>query len=72
MLKTYTACRCKKCNREFVILSEDLSSMNIDNTLTCPYCRSPKIHIEKATDSLKECMNERVYKRVNGALKEIK
>lgn len=36
--------------------------------LVCPYCCSKRIDKEKAADSLKECMSERSYKRVRGAL----
>lgn len=72
MLKNYTGLKCKKCKKEFILISEELNKMNIDNELTCPYCRSPKVHIENATDSLKDCMKERSYRRVKGALKEVK
>lgn len=65
----YTTCQCKKCNKEFVLLSKDIRNMNIDDELVCPYCRSIKVHIEK-TD-LRECMRARAYRRVKSALKEI-
>lgn len=60
-------CRCRK---EFILITECIE----DNKgyLVCPYCSSRRITKEGKYNSLKECMNHSVYKRVNGSLKQIK
>lgn len=68
-MKEYTSYKCKTCKREFVLLTEDLLNTKIKGGfIACPYCSKKKIEKMKETDSLKECMSARSYKRVNGAL----
>lgn len=61
MLKIYTAYECKKCSKEFVLLTEELQ--NFKGYLICPYCSNIKVRKEKITDDLRECMEERSYHR---------
>lgn len=64
----YISYRCSKCKGEFVLLKEQIDLFK--GELTCPFCQTTKIRKQKVADNLKECMGERVYKRVNGALRE--
>ncbi|NFC29221.1 hypothetical protein EXM98_04750 [Clostridium botulinum] len=68
MLSIYTSYVCCSCRNEFVLLSEELE--NTKGYLVCPYCSSRKIKKENVADNLKECMNERSYIRINGALRQ--
>ncbi|NFC86267.1 hypothetical protein EXN13_00845 [Clostridium botulinum] len=68
MLSIYSSFLCKSCKNEFVLLSEELE--NTKGYLVCPYCSSRKIKKENVADNLKECMNERSYIRINGALRQ--
>jgi DNA-directed RNA polymerase subunit RPC12/RpoP len=70
MLSIYTSYKCRTCKKEFVLLSEDVDKMAKDRYLACPFCNSKRVEKEKATDSLKECMQERSYKRVGGAIRQ--
>lgn len=70
MLSNYTSYKCRSCKLEFVLLSEDIQKMGKGRYLACPYCNSQRIDKEKTSDNLKECMRERSYKRVNGALRQ--
>ena len=71
MLSIYSAFRCRTCKKEFVILSEDVDSMGKDRYLACPYCSSRRLSKQRMTDSLRECMKERSYKRnMHGALEQ--
>lgn len=59
-------CRCKK---EFILITEYIDD---NHFISCPYCGSRKIRREGKYDSLKECMNNHdIYKRINGALRQI-
>lgn len=68
MLSVYSSFICKSCRNEFILLSEELE--NLRGYLVCPYCSSRRIKKENATDNLKECMQERTYKRIKGALRQ--
>lgn len=70
MLNLYTSYRCRTCKLEFIALTEDIDKMAKDRYLACPYCSSKRLDKESAADSLKECMKERSYRRVNGALRQ--
>lgn len=69
VLSMYTSYICCICKKEFVLLSEDVE--NIKGYLVCPYCSSRKIKKQKITDNLKECMQEKAYKRINGAIRQL-
>ena len=68
MLSIYSSYRCSSCSREFVLLTEEVERK--EGYLVCPFCSSKKIKKENVADSLKECMQERSYKRVKGALRQ--
>ena len=68
MLSIYTSYVCCSCRKEFVLLSQELESLK--GYLVCPYCSIRKIKKQKIADNLKECMQERSYIRVNGALRQ--
>lgn len=68
MLSPYTAYICNKCKKEFVLLTEEVESNR--GYLVCPYCSSKHIKKQKIGDSLKECMKERAYVRVKGAIRQ--
>ncbi len=69
MLSVYTSYICCSCKKEFVLLSEDIEMFR--GYLVCPYCSSRKIKKQRITDSLKECMQEKAYKRVHGAIRQV-
>lgn len=73
MLNMYTSYKCRTCKLEFILLSEDVDKMIKGRYLACPYCNSKRVDKENATDSLKECMKERSYRRgKGGVIKQIK
>ena len=51
-------------------MSEDIQKMDKGRYLACSYCNSQRVNKEKTSDDLKECMRERSYKRVNGAIRQ--
>lgn len=69
--KFYKSYRCDKCNREFVLLTADADNhIKSGKYIACPYCNSRRVRKEKVGDTLKECMKERSYARVKGAIRE--
>lgn len=69
MLSIYTSYSCSKCSKEFVLLSEDVESLK--GYLVCPYCSSRNIRKQGIADNLKECMQEKAYKRVHGSIRQV-
>lgn len=71
MLEIYSSYRCKTCKHEFVLLSEqEQEQLKNNRYLVCPYCSSQKVIKQNKSDSLKECMNSRSYKREKGAIRQ--
>jgi len=48
------------------LLTEEIESNK--GYLACPYCGNRNVKKQRIADSLKECMQERSYKRKNGAI----
>lgn len=72
MLSMYTSYVCTGCKRQLVLITEELESMSKDKYLACPYCGCRHIKKQSANDSLKECMNESSYRRVHGAVRQVR
>lgn len=72
MLNIYTVYKCRTCNKEFILLTEDVDSMPKDRYLSCPYCNSKRLSKGKSTNDLNECMKEHCYRRVGRALRQIR
>ena len=73
MEKLYTSYKCIGDNKEFVLMTEDVTRvLSQGKYIACPYCGCRKVRKLKETDSFKECMESRTYKRVRGAIQEIK
>lgn len=73
MLNIYTSHKCRTCKKEFVLLTEDVEEqIKLNRYLVCPYCSSHRVGKGKATDSIKECMKERSYKKIHGALRQVR
>lgn len=70
MLSMYTSYKCRTCCLEFVLLSEDIRKMAKDRYLVCPYCNSKRVKTDKISDSLKDCMSEHSYRRINGRVQQ--
>lgn len=72
MLNIYTSYECRICRKEFVLLTEDTERLPVNRYITCPYCNSRHIRKQRATDNLRECMQERSYRRVHGSIRQVK
>ena len=68
----YQSYSCNKCKREMILLVDQVESAKQQGKyLSCAYCGTKKITKQKETDDLRECMKERRYKRVKGALRQV-
>ena len=56
--------------RDFILPTEEVDTMPPGGYIACPYCNSKRISKEGIADSLKECMKERSYRRIKGAIRQ--
>lgn len=72
-MKDYIVYKCLNCGCIF-ILPIDHVKYNEDkgNYITCPFRGHKNIVIAGEYDGLKECMDNHVYKRDKGSIKQIK
>lgn len=72
MKSIYTNYKCKKCKNEMILITDEIEKIIADGRyLSCAYCGSKRIIKESEIDDLRECMKERRYKRVKGALRQV-
>lgn len=71
-MKEYIVYKCKICNKHTILLGEEVNhSENESKYITCGHDgRHKRLIVTGAYDSLKECMNERSYRRDRGSLKQ--
>lgn len=68
----YTSYERRKCRKEIILLTEEVqATLRQGKYLSCPHCGCRNLKEENITDSLKECMKARSYKRNrHGALEQ--
>ncbi len=73
MKDIYKCYVCKKCNKETVLISEEVEdTIKRGKYLSCSHCGSRNIKEQKSTNNLKECMDHATYKRKNGAIRQVR
>ncbi len=73
MDKYYSNYKCVRCGRETILITGEVKSTErYGNYIACPHCGSKHLIKTKETDSIKECMEHSTYKRINGAIKQIR
>lgn len=71
MQEIYTSYQCKRCKKEFVLVTDDLEAHKHNGKyVVCPYCSNKELKKENRSDSLKEIMKTRSYKRIHGAIQQ--
>jgi len=67
----YKSFKCKKCEGEFVLVADDVLGMEGGRYLSCPYCSSKHIVVDKVGNSIRDCMSsEHSYVRHKGAMRQ--
>lgn len=68
-MKEYISYICKSCGRTFILISYEI---NRSGYIKCPHCSSRKIKESIATDDLRECIKHSAYKKIHGALRQVR
>jgi DNA-directed RNA polymerase subunit RPC12/RpoP len=62
-----------KCEKDFILIKEDVDdTVRKNKYISCPHCGSKRITPEESKDSFKEMMKHSHYRRVNGAVRQVK
>ncbi|MDU3677794.1 MULTISPECIES: hypothetical protein [Clostridium] len=73
IVSIYISYKCTRCNKETILLTDEVAStLKTGKCLSCSHCGCKKIREEKATDNLKECMEHAAYRKVNGAIRQVR
>lgn len=72
-MKNYIVYKCKVCECVFVLPKEYVrTNENKGNYLSCPFRGHKNIAVAGSYDSVKECMDNHVYVREGGRMRQIK
>lgn len=72
MKETYICFRCRKCNKEIILLTEEVEdTIKREKYISCSHCGSGNLKEQKSTSNFKECMDHSAYKRKNGAIRQV-
>lgn len=69
MTKEYISFRCRKCYKTTIILNHEIVR---NRFCVCFHCSSKDITKENEVNSLKECMQHASYKRMHGAIRQVR
>lgn len=73
MDKYYTVFKCKRCGKEMILITGEVSSTKAyGNYISCSHCGCKKLIKTKETDSFKECMTHSAYKREGRAFRQVR
>ena len=56
-----------------ILLNDEIEkAISNGKYLSCAYCNCKHLNKEKETNDLRECMNHNSYKRVRGAIRQVR
>jgi DNA-directed RNA polymerase subunit RPC12/RpoP len=65
----YKFFRCGKCKKDIILITEEVeSTIKAGKYISCSHCGSKYLKDGAVIDDLRKVMNERSYKRHNGAI----
>lgn len=72
-MKNYSSYFCRKCKKTTILLNDEVEDTIKNNKyIACSHCGSKNIHKENESDAIKDCMKSSAYKRVRGAIRQVR
>lgn len=69
----YTSYKCKGCKKEIILITEEVKrTLTLGKYISCSHCGCKNLIIEKVTEDLRECMDHAAYKKVRGAIRQVR
>lgn len=69
----YKSYCCKVCNKEVILITEEVkTTVKLGKHISCSHCGSEKLSEEITADSFKQIMNHSAYKKIRGAIRQVR
>lgn len=69
----YTSYECRRCRKETILITEELKKTLVAGQyISCAHCGCKNLGEEKVTEDLRECMDHASYKKVRGAIRQVR
>ena len=69
----YKVYRCQICHKDIILLAEDIEDNSKKGKyIGCAFYESKKLSKYKESNNLKELMDNHVYKKVHGAVRQVR
>ena len=69
----YKVYRCQICHKDIILIAEDIEDNSKKGKyIGCAFCGSKKLSKYKESNNLKELMDNHVYKKVHGAVRQVR
>ena len=69
----YTSYKCRICRKEIILITEELEkTLAAGKDISCSHCGCKNLVKEKVTEDLRECMDHASYKKVRGAIRQVR
>lgn len=73
MESIYKILICKRCGKTNILINDEVNkTRKNDKYLACAHCGCKYFKKEKELNDLRECMNHNSYKRIHGALRQVR
>lgn len=73
MKEIYVIRICGKCKKTNILINDEVEdTIKKGKYISCSHCGSIKLKEEKATNSIRECMGHSAYKKVHGAVRQVR
>ena len=73
MENMYISYGCKRCKKKTLLLRDEVEdTLKRGKYISCSHCGYKDIKKQNETDNFKECMNHAAYKKVRGAIRQVR
>ncbi|RII32836.1 hypothetical protein D2A34_21810 [Clostridium chromiireducens] len=73
MKEIYKICICGKCGKTYVLINDKVEdTIKKGKYISCSHCGSQRAVKENETSDLRKCMDHSSYKKVRGAIRQVR
>lgn len=73
MEEFYEVYKCKRCKKEVILIADEVGdAIRKSKYISCSHCGSKEIAKDISVNDLRRCMEHSAYKRVKGAMRQVR
>ncbi len=73
MEEFYEVFKCKRCKKEVILITDEVvDTIRKSKYISCSHCGSKEIEKDISVSDLRRCMEHSAYKRVKGAIRQVR